>query len=157
MQFLPFDIQDGLKFDLRLPNNIILDEYIQKCDFVFFLAYDVGGSKYLANHQDSKTMIDNNLSIMMNVFNVLEKYQKPFLFTSSQMSNMSYSVYGTLKNIGEYYTKTLNGINVKFWNVYGKEKFDEKSHVITDFIYKAIDGKIDMMTTRRREETISSC
>jgi nucleoside-diphosphate-sugar epimerase len=63
------------------------------------------------------------------------------------MSNMSYSPYGVLKNVGELYTKSLNGLIVKFWNVYGIEKDHEKAHVITDFIRKGFDtGVIDMLT-----------
>ena len=38
--------------------------------------------------------------------------------------------------LGELYTKSLSGLIVKFWNVYGIEKDMEKAHVITDFIRK---------------------
>ena len=45
------------------------------------------------------------------------------------------------------YTKSLNGLIVKFWNVYGIENDMEKAHVITDFIKKGFEtGTIDMMT-----------
>jgi nucleoside-diphosphate-sugar epimerase len=116
-------------------------------DFVYFLAFDVGGSRYLKQYQDTYHFMHNNTSLMSNVFNVLQTTNIPFIFTSSQMANMSYSPYGILKTIGELYTKTLNGLVVKFWNVYGVEHDLEKSHVITDFIIKARDtGKIDMMT-----------
>ena len=60
---------------------------------------------------------------------------------------MSYSPYGVLKNVGELYTKSLNGLIVKFWNVYGIEKDYDKAHVITDFIRKGFEtGIIDMLT-----------
>ena len=52
------------------------------------------------------------------------------------------------------YTKSLDGLIVKFWNVYGIEKDMEKAHVITDFIRKGFEtGIIDMMTdgTEARE------
>ena len=63
------------------------------------------------------------------------------------MSNMSYSPYGLLKNIGEKYTEILGGLVVKFWNVYGIEKDLKKSHVITDFILMGLkDNKIKMLT-----------
>ena len=63
------------------------------------------------------------------------------------MSNMSYSPYCVMKRVGELYTKSLNGLIVKFWNVYGIEKDMEKAHVITDFIAKGFKtGVIDMMT-----------
>ena len=64
------------------------------------------------------------------------------------MSNMSYSTYGILKAIGEKYTESLGGLVVKFWNVYGYERDEEKSHVITDFIKMAKTyGIIKMKTT----------
>ena len=84
---------------------------------------------------------------MANAFGLLEKYDKPFVFASSQMSNMSYSPYGTLKRVGELYTESLGGLIVKFWNVYGIEKDHDKAHVITDFIRKGFEeGDFEMMT-----------
>ena len=91
---------------------------------------------------------------MVNAFEYIQKYKKPFIFASSQMSNMSYSPYGVMKRVGELYTKSLNGLIVKFWNVYGIETDMEKAHVITDFIVKGFEtGTIDMMTdgTEERE------
>ena len=116
-------------------------------DFVFFLAFDVGGSHYLKKYQHTYKFINNNTRMMANVFGQLSEYKKPFVFASSQMSNMSYSPYGVMKRVGELYTKSLNGLIVKFWNVYGIEKDMEKAHVITDFIAKGFKtGVIDMMT-----------
>ena len=123
-------------------------------DFVFFLAFDVGGSHYLKKYQHTFKFINNNTRLMANAFGYIEQYNKPFVFASSQMSNMSYSPYGVMKRVGELYTKSLNGLIVKFWNVYGIEKDMEKAHVITDFIRKGFEtGVIDMMTdgTEARE------
>ena len=67
---------------------------------------------------------------------------------------MSYSPYGVMKRVGELYTKSLKGVIVKFWNVFGIEKDHDKAHVITDFIAKGFEtGVIDMMTdgTEERE------
>ena len=138
---LDFDILDGKKYDLRTYNNTNLINCIKKSDYVFFLAFDVGGSKYLKKYQNSSKFIFNNLNIMMNTFELLAKYKKPFLFASSQMSNMSYSNYGILKLIGEKISSGLNGNSVKFWNVYGIEKDLQKSHVITDFVLMALKNK----------------
>ena len=75
------------------------------------------------------------------------------MFASSQMSNMSHSPYGVLKRLGEFYTRSLGGINVKFWNVYGFEADPEKTHVITDFIKQASSGdKVIRMKTSGLEE-----
>ena len=148
---LKFDISDGKKYDLRTHNNSNLVNYIKKSDYVFFLAFDVGGSKYLKKYQNSSKFIFNNLNIMSNTFELLAKYKKPFLFASSQMSNMSYSNYGILKLIGEKISKGINGNSVKFWNVYGIEKNLQKSHVITDFVLMALKNKKIKMLTKGTE------
>lgn len=145
-----FDIIDNKNNDLRIRS--VLDDLIQKCDFVYFLAFDVGGSKYLEQKQNQYEFIENNMKIMLYTFETIKKYNKKFLFTSSQMSNMSYSCYGTLKRIGEFYTECLNGVNVRFWNVYGLEYDDLKSHVITDFINMSKKNKIITMRTDGEEK-----
>jgi len=143
-----FDLVLGRKFDLRNPNNHLLEKKIKKSDFIFFLAFDVGGSRYLKKYQHTHSFLMNNLSIMTNVFILLRKYRKKFLFASSQMSNMDFSPYGTLKRLGENITNSLNGVYVKFWNVYGVEKELNKSHVITDFVLMALKKKkINMLTS----------
>jgi len=149
---LTFDIVSSSDEDLRIHNNMLLKERMNDCDFVYFLAFDVGGSRYLKKYQNTYDFISNNTKIMDNAFSCLKETGKPFLFASSQMSNMDYSSYGTQKRIGEYYTSVLNGITVKFWNVYGIEKDESKAHVITDFINKAAKiGVIDMMTDGSEE------
>ena len=112
-------------------------------DFVFFLAYDIGGAKYITNA--GIDFINNNVMIMMNTFSQL--YGKKFIFASSTMHNMNH-VYGTLKKLGEEYTSRLGGLSVRFWNVYGPEKSSPKSHVIADLIHKhKTKGYIDLMTS----------
>jgi nucleoside-diphosphate-sugar epimerase len=147
-KILKFDIASGKSFDLRNFNNIKLENDIKKSDFVFFLAFDVGGSRYLNKYQKTFNFLINNLLIMGNVFRLLKKHNKKFIFASSQMSNMDFSPYGTLKRLGEDLTKSQNCLYVKFWNVYGIEKEIEKSHVITDFVLMALDKKkINMLTS----------
>ena len=149
-----FDVTNGPNQDLTTIPNGQLEALIYLSDFVYFLAFDVGGSHYLKKYQHTFKFIDNNTRLMANAFGLIEKYNKPFVFASSQMSNMSYSPYGVLKRVGELYTKSLGGLIVKFWNVYGIEKDMDKAHVITDFIRKGFEsGDIDMMTdgTEARE------
>jgi nucleoside-diphosphate-sugar epimerase len=142
-----FDLVNTPDEDMTTIPNPLLEEKILDSDFVFFLAFDVGGSRYLKKYQHTFQFINNNCRLMANAFTLLQKYNVRFLFASSQMSNMSYSPYGVLKNVGELYTKSLNGLIVKFWNVYGIEKDHEKAHVITDFIRKGFEtGIIDMLT-----------
>ncbi|MHA2345733.1 MAG: NAD-dependent epimerase/dehydratase family protein [Candidatus Hodarchaeales archaeon] len=147
-----FDIARHHGEDLTQIPNHNLDRAVKNADFIFFLAFDVGGSRYLKKYQHTFEFINNNSRIMVNTFETLRKYNKPFIFASSQMSNMSFSSYGVSKSVGELYTKSLNGLVVKFWNVYGIEKDYEKSHVITDFILKGFEtGIIDMITDGQEE------
>ena len=148
---IKFDLILGKKFDLRNFNNYLLEKQIKKSDFVFFLAFDVGGSRYLKRYQKTYNFLINNLLILGNVFRLLKKHKKKFVFASSQMSNMDFSSYGTLKRLGEDVTKSLNAVYVKFWNVYGIEKDLAKSHVITDFVLKALKEKQIKMLTRGSE------
>ena len=142
-----FDIVEKNNQDLRKFNNKLLISKIKKSDFIYFLAFDVGGSRYLKKYQNTFEFLSNNIRIMENTFSLVKKFKKPFLFASSQMSNMTYSNYGILKNLGEKYTQILDGLVVKFWNVYGIEHDLNKSHVITDFILKGIKKKkINMLT-----------
>jgi len=137
--------------DLRKYNEL-LEQHIKECDFIMFLAFNVGGSKYLNSYENRYEFIEDNLSLMTNTFNLIKKYNKKFIFTSSQMSGMLHSTYGNLKLIGEKMTKTLGGINVRYWNVFGYEEMNIKSHVITDFIYSAIKtGEIKMLTNGNEE------
>lgn len=141
-----FDIVNSEDQDLRFQNNQLYD-YMNDCDFVFFLAFDVGGSRYLEKYQHTYNFVSNNIKLMDRTFDLLRLSKTPFIFASSQMSNMAHSPYGSCKAIGEVYTRILNGLIVKFWNVYGIESDLEKSHVITDFILKAKNNKkIDMLT-----------
>ena len=142
-----FDVVNGEHQDMTHIPNIYLRNAIMESDFVFFLAFDVGGSRYLKKYQHTFDFVNNNTRLMANAFGLLQEYDKPFVFASSQMSNMSYSPYGTLKRVGELYTESLGGLIVKFWNVYGIEKDHDKAHVITDFIRKGFEeGDFEMMT-----------
>jgi len=142
---------DVIHWDIKLTNdhdlsnslNVYrLKNIIDNCDFIFFLAYDVGGAKYIWDVD--LDFVNRNNMIMINTFNLLRG--KKFVFASSTMFNMD-NVYGTLKYIGEHYTRKLSGLSARFWNVYGPENVSEKSHVITDMIHKfKTNGYIDLMT-----------
>jgi len=147
-----FDVVNGPEQDMTIIPNENLENNIKDSDFVFFLAFDVGGSRYLKKYQHTFQFIDNNTRLMANAFGLIEKYNKRFVFASSQMSNMSYSPYGVMKRVGELYTTALKGLTVKFWNVYGIEHDREKSHVITDFIRRGFEeGEFEMLTDGTEE------
>lgn len=151
-EVIEFDIVNNEEQDLRIYNNKLLEQNIQSSDFVVFLAFDVGGSRYLEKYQNTFDFVNNNNLIMQNTFSFLKKYSKKFIFASSQMSNMTHSSYGVLKNIGAKYTHSLGGLVFKLWNCYGFEADEEKSHVITDFIKKGFESKEIAMLTDGNEE-----
>ena len=151
-EVIEYDKNLGARYNLTAIPSTWLESCIKQADFVFFLAFDVGGSRYLKKYQHTFDFINNNTRLMANVFGLLEKYNKRFVFASSQMSNMSYSPYGVMKRVGELYTTSLKGLIVKFWNVYGIEKDMDKAHVITDFIKKGFEqGDFEMMTDGTEE------
>jgi|TARA_B100000900_G_C20591530_1_gene721808 nucleoside-diphosphate-sugar epimerase len=151
-EVIEIDKNLGPEHNLTTIPNEYVEIQIKRSDFVFVLAFDVGGSRYLKKYQHTFDFVNNNTRMMANVFTMLEKHKKRFVFASSQMSNMSYSPYGVLKRVGELYTSTLKGLTVKFWNVYGIEKDMDKAHVITDFIRKGFEEKqFDMLTDGTEE------
>lgn len=151
-EVIEYDKNLGPQYNLTEIPSTWLESCIEEADFVFFLAFDVGGSRYLKKYQNTFDFINNNTRLMANVFGLLEKHNKRFVFASSQMSNMSYSPYGVMKRVGELYTTSLKGLTVKFWNVYGIEKDMDKAHVITDFIRKGFEEKEFEMLTDGTEE-----
>ena len=121
-----FDIVNAYDQDASNPHMLTVEK-LEEADFVYFLAFDVGGSRYLKTYQNTFNFLHNNISLMKNVFEKLQVTKTPFIFASSQMSNMTHSSYGVAKKVGELYTDMLNGLTVKFWNVYGYEENLEKS------------------------------
>lgn len=151
-EVIEIDKELGPEHNLTVIPNEYVELQIKRSDFVFVLAFDVGGSRYLKKYQHTFDFVNNNARMMASVFTMLEKHHKRFVFASSQMSNMSHSPYGVLKRVGELYTNTLKGLTVKFWNVYGIEKDMDKAHVITDFIRKGFEEtKFEMLTDGTEE------
>ena len=144
---IKWDIKIDITHDLRVKHCI--DKILKQVDYVVFLAFDVGGSKYNVNNKD---FIDNNIKILLNTFDSLYTSKIPFIYTTSCMSNMITNPYGSLKNISEHYVNLLDGINIKLWNVYGNEEISEKSHVIPDFIDSAFKNKSITMKTYGMDE-----
>ena len=54
------DIANGPQYDLRVYPNTVVEKAIETADFVFFLAFDVGGSRYLKKYQHTFQFINNN-------------------------------------------------------------------------------------------------
>lgn len=142
-----YDLKIGLDINDE-KNHYFLENCVKTADFVYFLAFDVGGANYLSKYEHTHNFISNNIQMMERVFGLIKEYNKPFIFISSMMTKMPQSTYGLLKSIGERYTKSLDGISIRFWNVYGPEEVEQgKNHVITDFIMSTLTkGYIKCMT-----------
>jgi nucleoside-diphosphate-sugar epimerase len=140
-QVINLDIREGI--DLR---SYSLNEHAD-VDYIWFLAWDSGGAKYISNEKNYLDIYKNNVQLCANVFSFLEKYNKPFLFTSSQLAATD-NPYGFTKLLGEKWGKLLGGKIVRMWNVYGWEEPDERSHVIPDLVIQALKNKkIELMTS----------
>lgn len=141
---LRFDIERNADEDCRY-SKLPLD----KIDRIYFLAWDVGGAKYLYKTESQFVQLDWNLRILLNIMPQIRCFKIPFLFASSQLAQEYDTVYGSTKRLGEVWTQLLDGVRVRFWNVYGPlEEKTERSHVISDFIYQAFyHKKIKMLTT----------
>ena len=152
-EVIEFDIQNKRLEDLRFRNNFYLSKHMSNCDFVFFLAFDVGGSKYLNSNQNKYSFLKNNTDIISNTFESLKLHKKPFVFVSSQLANNQDSSYGIQKRLGEFYTYSLEGIVTRLWNVYGIEEDNNKSHVISDIIRKALKYpyEVDLLTNGKEK------
>lgn len=139
---IPFDIKRNKKEDGRTYKF-----NFKGIDRVYFLAWDVGGSKYLYQDKLQLSQLHWNLQLLTNVMNQIEEQRPKSLFVSSQLSEES-TVYGVIKRLGELWTQHLEGICIRVWNAYGiLEPQDIKSHVISDFVYQAVKfGKITMLT-----------
>src|SRR5947207_1098916 len=139
-----FDIKRSKNEDARaaqLPLNGI--------DRVYFLAWDVGGAKYLYREDSQFRQLDWNLKLLLNVMPQLQAAGVPFLFVSSQLAEEYDTVYGVTKRLGEVWTHLLEGVRVRLWNVYGPvEEPTERTHVVSDLVYQAMfNRKIELMTT----------
>ena len=144
-QVVNLDLKDG--YDLRSMN---LDGYADT-DYVWFLAWEVGGAKYLGNPAHQQEILLSNTRLCAQVFSFLQKTGLPFLFTSSQLVAAD-TAYGITKLLGEQLASSLGGAVVRFWNVYGWEAPGEKSHVITDMVLQALTtGTIRLLTNGEEE------
>lgn len=143
-----FDIQDNHTNDAR---SFKFD--LTNIDRVFFLAWNVGGDKFLSDDKLQLEQLAWNLELLQNIMPQLEKSKKSFVFISSQFAENCDNVYGVTKRLGEVWTKLLNGVAIRLSNIYGPiEKESLRSRVVSDFISQAVDtGEIKMLTTGEEE------
>lgn len=136
-----FDLKSG--FDLRTtePRTFPASTYY------WFLAWDVGGAKYIMDPSAQIDILKSNLRLCDRVFTWLQERKAEFTFVSTQMVGYSNS-YGISKAVGEHWTKTLShGRICRLWNVYGAEEPSRRSHIIPDLVAQAAAGKVRLLTS----------
>lgn len=143
-EVISLDLRTG--FDIRYES---LGPY-QDSDFVWFLAWEVGGAKYLMNPGYQQDIMRSNVMICEKVFDFLYRTKIDFLFTTSQLSGTD-SAYGITKMLGEQWTNQLGGKLARLWNVYGWEPPSIRSHVIPDLIMMALTRKAIGLQTSGQE------
>lgn len=140
------DVKESLYMDLKQLQISELDRY----DGCFFLAWDVGGAKYINDMDKWTNQFENNIAIINNVIPQLRQSKIPFLFVSSQLAGVDLSPYSLTKQLGEGYCLTIPNCTIaRQWNVYGSiENYNTRSHIISDLIHQAREtGKITLLTT----------
>ncbi|MBU6427157.1 NAD(P)-dependent oxidoreductase [Patescibacteria group bacterium] len=144
-EVVPFDIRRSPDEDARFA-TLPLD----KVDRVYFLAWDVGGAKYLFREDALIHQLEWNMKLLENVMKQLQSNSVPFFYVSSQFAEEYGTPYGATKRLGEIWVRLVpHGYWGRQWNVYGElEDSNDRSHVIGDFINQAFTtGTIVMMTT----------
>lgn len=144
--------EKAIRFDIKRGNHedgrtAVLP--LQDIDRVYFLAWEVGGAKYLYRDNTQLHQLNWNVQLLNNIMPQLQKHKTPFIFISSQLAEEVDTIYGATKRLGELWTQQLGGSCVRLWNIYGApEETNEKSHVVGDFVYQALStGEIRIMTT----------
>jgi len=123
------------------------------CDFIYFLAWDFGGSKYLNVKENLSRQIENNLKIISNSLPQLIESKKRIVFVSTFAADDIEIPYGVTKRAAEIWLSNFNCNIIRLGNIYGKVKKDNiKSDVISDFICQAINNKEIVMKTNGQEK-----
>eukprot|EP00961_Rhodomonas_salina_P244030 3297417-Rhodomonas_salina.1 len=139
----PFTVSHVLNrghHDLRVAGE--LDRFLAKRnklpDFCFYLAYEVGGAKFINALEHDATIELYNNRIDDNVVATLERRHIPFLYASSRLAG-SNTGYGRAKAYGERKVAgTTVGKTFRLWNIYGVEPIGPKAHVIPDWIWQCL-------------------
>jgi nucleoside-diphosphate-sugar epimerase len=121
--------------------------------FYWFLAWDVGGAKYLLDPSVQRLTLEHNVALCQRIFGWLERRGARFLVTGSQMAGYP-NAYGVTKALAHYWTKCLGGQLSVLWNVYDAAPVSARSHLVPDVVAQAVEtGKIRLLTdgTERRQ------
>jgi nucleoside-diphosphate-sugar epimerase len=149
------EVRNRWHIDLRTPGalDVFDDDGGAPIAYCFFLACEVGGSKFLGEQSQQAAIVESNVAIYQTVLPWLRARNIRFLFTSSYLQHQ-HTAYGSVKRLGEAWLAALGdaaatgddtgggggggnsqlGKSVRLFNVYGPEPVGTKSHVITDWV-----------------------
>jgi nucleoside-diphosphate-sugar epimerase len=136
------EVHGRMDLDLRIPGALKSHFAEKRVTYVIFLAFEVGGSKYLSASGNAQIQLQQyNQMIYKEVFSFLDQKNVPFMFISSQMVLASKSTYGQMKLLGEELTLSRPlGVVVRLWNVIGWESPGMKAHVFVDWIDACLEN-----------------
>ncbi len=152
-EVINFDLKSG--FDLREKEP----PAYPKDTYYWFLAWDVGGAKYIMDPKSQTQIVRSNTRLCEKVFGWLVEREAKFHFISTQMAGYA-NAYGVTKALGEYWARCAGGQVCRLWNIYDAEPVSEKSHVTGDIVSQAIRGSIKIMTSgaeRRQFIHVDDC
>jgi nucleoside-diphosphate-sugar epimerase len=122
----------------------------EAADRVWFLAWDVGGWKFLSRTENQHVIYRNNCLLCASIFEELMRCRKLFMFVTSQLAGEP-SGYGMTKSMAEGWVRQLGGVMARLWNVYGWEMSGERSHVVPDLVASGLLGEVHCMSNGREE------
>jgi nucleoside-diphosphate-sugar epimerase len=108
-----------------------------KITFAYFLACEVGGSKYLTGSRTTSELFVSNSHLHSAVLPWLEERDIKYVYVGSQlMESQPSSPYGMMKAHGRDHCKAYAHLCrlVVFWNVYGMEPLGIRSHFLPDWL-----------------------
>lgn len=118
-------------------------------DMVYFLACEVGGSKYLYGDEKQAQIevLRHNMQIYEVVWPWIQEHALKAVFVSSQLQAEA-TPYGAVKRLGEAWAAQVpTARTVRLWNVYGREREGVKSHVINDWVVACLrHGEVHALT-----------
>jgi nucleoside-diphosphate-sugar epimerase len=136
-----YDLKTGVDLREYEPEDFGPDTYY------WFLAWDVGGAKYIMDDSQQLSILRHNLDLCHRVFGWLEKRNARYSFVSSQMVGYP-NAYGVTKAVGETWAKLVGrGLITRLWNCYDAEEPAQRSHVIPDLLVQARSGTIRLLTS----------
>lgn len=136
-----YDLKTGVDLREYEPGNVTGDVYY------WFLAWDVGGAKYIMDSSRQLSILRNNLRLCDKIFGWLKKREGRFTFVSTQMVGYP-NAYGVTKAVGETWARIVgDGLITRLWNCYDAEEPSHRSHVIPDLVAQAKTGTINLLTS----------